>query len=146
MCPVITSKLRTTKTLFSSARMQVIRVIIIYFIHEIAEHSGRPIVRVNDLSQSSRLPFSRLPALMQTIIDRFRCRIFVNRSLHLENIKFYGFDMDYTLAGTRSFYGIICPCIIITHVYMQWRRNIKCVSWVGGGRQYLNNLTTILCL
>ncbi|CAH0383423.1 unnamed protein product [Bemisia tabaci] len=25
--------------------------------------------------------------------------IFVNRSLHLENIKFYGFDMDYTLAG-----------------------------------------------
>lgn len=27
------------------------------------------------------------------------CRIFVNRSLHLENIKFYGFDMDYTLAG-----------------------------------------------
>ncbi|KAK9737855.1 5prime nucleotidase family [Popillia japonica] len=24
--------------------------------------------------------------------------IFVNRSLHLENIKFYGFDMDYTLA------------------------------------------------
>ena len=28
-----------------------------------------------------------------------RCRIFVNRSLHLEKIKFYGFDMDYTLAG-----------------------------------------------
>lgn len=27
-------------------------------------------------------------------------RIFVNRSLHLENIKFYGFDMDYTLAGS----------------------------------------------
>lgn len=26
-------------------------------------------------------------------------RVFVNRSLHLENIKFYGFDMDYTLAG-----------------------------------------------
>jgi len=25
-------------------------------------------------------------------------RIFVNRSLHLEKIKFYGFDMDYTLA------------------------------------------------
>lgn len=29
----------------------------------------------------------------------FVCRIFVNRSLHLENIKYYGFDMDYTLAG-----------------------------------------------
>lgn len=25
-------------------------------------------------------------------------RVFVNRSLHLEKIKFYGFDMDYTLA------------------------------------------------
>ena len=32
-------------------------------------------------------------------------RIFVNRSLHLENIKFYGFDMDYTLAGE---YGAEC--------------------------------------
>lgn len=26
-------------------------------------------------------------------------RIFVNRGLHLDKIKFYGFDMDYTLAG-----------------------------------------------
>ena len=26
-------------------------------------------------------------------------RVFVNRSLHLEKIKFYGFDMDYTLAS-----------------------------------------------
>ncbi|VEN39271.1 unnamed protein product [Callosobruchus maculatus] len=31
-----------------------------------------------------------------------RQRIFVNRSLHLENIKFYGFDMDYTLAEYKS--------------------------------------------
>nr|CAD7439395.1 unnamed protein product [Timema bartmani] len=31
-----------------------------------------------------------------------RGRIFVNRSLHLENIKFYGFDMDYTLAEYKS--------------------------------------------
>ncbi|XP_021694817.1 cytosolic purine 5'-nucleotidase isoform X1 [Aedes aegypti] len=29
-------------------------------------------------------------------------RIFVNRSLHLENIKFYGFDMDYTIAEYKS--------------------------------------------
>lgn len=29
-------------------------------------------------------------------------RIFVNRSLHLEKIKFYGFDMDYTLAEYKS--------------------------------------------
>lgn len=26
-------------------------------------------------------------------------RIFVNRSFQLSNIKFYGFDMDHTLAG-----------------------------------------------
>ena len=29
-------------------------------------------------------------------------RVFVNRSLHLEKIKFYGFDMDYTLAEYKS--------------------------------------------
>lgn len=37
--------------------------------------------------------------LFPTLIAPFLAiRIFVNRSLHLENIKFYGFDMDYTLA------------------------------------------------
>ena len=29
-------------------------------------------------------------------------RIFVNRCLHLENIKFFGFDMDYTIATYKS--------------------------------------------
>jgi 5'-nucleotidase len=29
-------------------------------------------------------------------------RVFVNRSLHMEKIKFYGFDMDYTLAEYKS--------------------------------------------
>lgn len=29
----------------------------------------------------------------------FDHRVFVNRSLTLENIKCYGFDMDYTLAS-----------------------------------------------
>ena len=33
-------------------------------------------------------------------------RVFVNRSLHLEKIKFFGFDMDYTLAGKFLFYHI----------------------------------------
>lgn len=41
---------------------------------------------------------------LDTFIDNhflihFFYRIFVNRSLHMENIKFFGFDMDYTLAG-----------------------------------------------
>ena len=29
-------------------------------------------------------------------------RIFVNRSLRLDKIKFYGFDMDYTLAEYKA--------------------------------------------
>jgi len=29
----------------------------------------------------------------------FVCRVFVNRSLLMKKIKFFGFDMDYTLAG-----------------------------------------------
>lgn len=29
-------------------------------------------------------------------------RVFVNRSLHLQKIKFFGFDMDYTLAEYKS--------------------------------------------
>jgi hypothetical protein len=45
--------------------------------------------------------------LLITISLSFR-RIFVNRSLHLENIKFYGFDMDYTLAGE---YGTDCRLV-----------------------------------
>ena len=32
-------------------------------------------------------------------------RVFVNRSLHLEKIKFFGFDMDYTLAEYKT------PCL-----------------------------------
>ena len=37
---------------------------------------------------------------MTEFFDHFR--IFVNRSLHLEKIKFFGFDMDYTLAEYKS--------------------------------------------
>ncbi|VDO04599.1 unnamed protein product [Rodentolepis nana] len=31
-----------------------------------------------------------------------KCRIFVNRSLRLDSIRFFGFDMDYTLAQYKS--------------------------------------------
>ena len=31
-----------------------------------------------------------------------RYRVFVNRSLHMEKIKFFGFDMDYTIAEYKS--------------------------------------------
>lgn len=33
------------------------------------------------------------------IIYMYNFRVFVNRSLMLERVKFYGFDMDYTLAS-----------------------------------------------
>ncbi|KAK7571818.1 hypothetical protein V9T40_014290 [Parthenolecanium corni] len=36
------------------------------------------------------------------LLSNVKHEIFVNRSLHLENIKFYGFDMDYTLAEYKS--------------------------------------------
>jgi len=34
----------------------------------------------------------------QSILPRIS-RIFVNRNMLMEKIKFFGFDMDYTLAG-----------------------------------------------
>lgn len=35
----------------------------------------------------------------QTDFILFILRVFVNRSLAMEKIKYFGFDMDYTLAG-----------------------------------------------
>ena len=52
-------------------------------------------------------------------LNEFYSRVFVNRSLHLEKIKYYGFDMDYTLAEYKSpefevffffFDCELCPC------------------------------------
>lgn len=37
--------------------------------------------------------------LTETCIRFLSCRVFVNRSLAMEKIKCFGFDMDYTLAG-----------------------------------------------
>jgi len=42
------------------------------------------------------------PDLHEGHLDDPLRRIFVNRSLTLEKIKFYGFDMDYTLAEYKS--------------------------------------------
>lgn len=38
-------------------------------------------------------------------------RVFVNRSLMLEKVKFYGFDMDYTLAGMYGIRYVHCICV-----------------------------------
>ncbi len=43
--------------------------------------------------------FPSSPIIVEPFVS---VRIFVNRSLSLEKIKFYGFDMDYTLAEYRS--------------------------------------------
>ncbi|CAA9995365.1 unnamed protein product [Nesidiocoris tenuis] len=50
----------------------------------------------------SRSPDCRFTLSVVFYLYESENRIFVNRSLHLENIKFYGFDMDYTLAEYKS--------------------------------------------
>ena len=44
--------------------------------------------------------FGKISILISQFFHLYR--VFVNRSLHLEKIKFYGFDMDYTLAEYKS--------------------------------------------
>ena len=39
-------------------------------------------------------------------------RVFVNRSLHMKKIKFFGFDMDYTLAGASCLIHFLTWCFV----------------------------------
>ena len=77
------------------------------------------------------------------------CRVFVNRSLHLEKIKFYGFDMDYTLAGKeRSFLFKQKSFSIILR--LQWG-NIDCllhhaISYSFFSHSYYSSLSSSLVL
>ena len=52
---------------------------------------------------SSALVYTGSPSLRQIsdCISSPLLRVFVNRSLAMEKIKCFGFDMDYTLAGKR---------------------------------------------
>ena len=45
-------------------------------------------------------------------------RIFVNRSLRLDKIKFYGFDMDYTLAEYKA-EEVVCS-LCLTFPFNSW--------------------------
>ncbi|XP_017478446.1 PREDICTED: cytosolic purine 5'-nucleotidase isoform X3 [Rhagoletis zephyria] len=68
---------------------------------------GRAISSVNTLSVPGQQEMvhqngALTEAPAQGYKRKLEHRIFVNRSLHLENIKFYGFDMDYTLAEYKS--------------------------------------------
>lgn len=58
----------------------------------------------NDLAPDSPVdgPIGSRPTKGKKYYRKAAHRIFVNRSLHLENIKFYGFDMDYTIAEYKS--------------------------------------------
>ncbi|XP_013192936.1 cytosolic purine 5'-nucleotidase isoform X2 [Amyelois transitella] len=65
---------------------------------------SKPLVR-SDKSEVELDSFAEsLTTMHSTWFDKraLEHRIFVNRSLHLENVKFYGFDMDYTLAEYKS--------------------------------------------
>ncbi|CAG0887873.1 unnamed protein product [Darwinula stevensoni] len=55
---------------------------------------------VNHVDESTSLHNS--PSVPLQYKREMSHRVFVNRSLHLEKIKFFGFDMDYTLASYRS--------------------------------------------
>ncbi|XP_049542913.1 cytosolic purine 5'-nucleotidase isoform X2 [Anopheles darlingi] len=59
-----------------------------------------------DLPLSQTFPGTELTAGCESTTKKYyrkaEHRIFVNRSMHLENIKFYGFDMDYTIAEYKS--------------------------------------------
>ncbi|XP_077293592.1 5' nucleotidase B isoform X3 [Arctopsyche grandis] len=58
---------------------------------------------MRDFIRQPSLPYDgEFPGIGRKWYRKAAHRIFVNRSLHLENIKFYGFDMDYTLAEYKS--------------------------------------------
>ncbi|XP_058809826.1 cytosolic purine 5'-nucleotidase isoform X2 [Phymastichus coffea] len=59
-------------------------------------------MRRNDRSEQDLDCFNEGSHELRTDKRELSHRIFVNRSLHLENIKFYGFDMDYTIAEYKS--------------------------------------------
>uniref|UniRef100_A0A1A9WVU3 Cytosolic purine 5'-nucleotidase n=1 Tax=Glossina brevipalpis TaxID=37001 RepID=A0A1A9WVU3_9MUSC len=59
-------------------------------------------VRPECIISSSFGSFDTIDRLGKSYYRNAADRIFVNRSLHLENIKFYGFDMDYNMAEYKS--------------------------------------------
>ena len=58
------------------------------------------LIRVQFILEQNSASLDKFRPIMNQI--EFPSRVFVNRSLHLEKIKYYGFDMDYTLAEYKS--------------------------------------------
>ena len=65
-----------------------------YFLHQA---SGKNVTEFPHM-QSSKIYFEK----WYLVYFKYFVRIFVNRTLQLEKIKFYGFDMDYTLAEYKA--------------------------------------------
>ena len=67
------------------------------------DHSMAGIITKDKLGVQNRCKREHFRKILLFIAFNFIFyRIFVNRSLALEKIKFYGFDMDYTLAEYKS--------------------------------------------
>ncbi|CAK8689038.1 unnamed protein product [Clavelina lepadiformis] len=64
------------------------------FFHELGNMQKSTSQHLNGIISAEHRNYKRVPA----------ARVFVNRSLSLEKIKFFGFDMDYTLAVYKSPY------------------------------------------
>lgn len=70
-------------------------------------------------------------------------RVFVNRSLAMEKIKCFGFDMDYTLAGKCTTVAalavntsLLCVCPQPTVTTLQCRLNSSLVGIATSRRPY----------
>ncbi|XP_048485357.1 cytosolic purine 5'-nucleotidase isoform X1 [Plutella xylostella] len=75
-----------------------------YYFASVACYKSIPIIGGKEMASIVDLPRTNdnLNIQSKKYYRRAEHRIFVNRSLHLENVKFYGFDMDYTLAEYKS--------------------------------------------
>jgi len=58
-------------------------------------------------------------------------RVFVNRSLHMKKIKFFGFDMDYTLAVYKSpqFESMVFRLVVDRMISIGYPEAIRCFEY-----------------
>ena len=74
------------------------------------------LIRVQFILEQNSASLDKFRPIMNQI--EFPSRVFVNRSLHLEKIKYYGFDMDYTLAEYKSPELEVCERVFFIKVHI----------------------------
>ena len=74
------------------------------------------LIRVQFILEQNSASLDKYRPIMNQI--EFPSRVFVNRSLHLEKIKYYGFDMDYTLAEYKSPELEVCERVFFLSKFM----------------------------